>query len=630
MAASGEEHELLEVFHDEAEDLLGRLESCLLELESDPSCGSLLDEGFRLLHTLKGTCAMYGFSDAAGLAHEVETLLDRARHGKMPITSDLIELALSARDALSALVSGTEEEAARARMATQVLMDGMQGLLASEGGDVASFDAEQPVAEPEGQEEETYHVVIRPRGDLFVRGVSLTGILAELARLGRTSVEVDASKVPPLDSLDPEQCYLEIGVELRTSAPERAIRDAMMFLDEGEFVCQSSREQAAQAGRASRAALARAKQRGGGVRVSTERLDDLVDLVGELVTTQMLLRDAAAESNDERVQRVAEVIERLTHDMRETVLDMRMVPIGSAFGRFARYVRDLSKELGKDVVLKTHGATTELDRMVIERIEEPILHIIRNCIDHGIEPPVERRLAGKPEHGTISLSAYHASGSMYVRISDDGRGLDLAAVREKARAAGLIQADAEPDDRLLAQLVFEPGFSTASRVTAVSGRGVGLDVVKKTVTDLQGSVELISEPGRGMTVLIRLPLTLAIIDGLLVAVGDERYVLPASMIEECVTFEQPEGWAAHGRDLLDIRGETVPFVRLRTFFGVSDAPGQDEIACVASADGERFALVVDKVEDRLPVVIKSLGRALRRTEGVLGASVLGDGSVALI
>lgn len=631
MARRDEERELLEVFHEEAEELLGRLEACLLALETEPGDSAALDEGFRLLHTLKGTCAMYGFNDAAGLAHEVETLFDRAREGKLPITSDLIEVALSARDALSSLVSGNEEEAARARTVTQVLMDGMQGLLASGMGSERDESARLAASEDREPAERTvFQVSLRPRGDLFVRGVSLTGILAELARLGESTVEVDASKVPALESIDPEQSYLAVRVRLATTAPERAVRDAMMFLDDGEFVLESPDGERGEGVHASRAALARARQRGGGVRVQTERLDELVDLVGELVTTQMLLRDAAAESEDERVQRVAEVIERLTHDMRETVLDMRMVPIGSAFGRFARYVRDLSKELGKEVVLKTHGATTELDRMVIERIEEPILHIIRNCVDHGIEPPVERRLAGKPEQGTVSLTAYHASGSMYVEIADDGRGLDFDAIREKARTAGLLGEGHDGDPRMLADLLFRPGFSTASRVTSVSGRGVGLDVVKKTVTDLQGSVEVLSEPGKGTTVVIRLPLTLAIIDGLLVAVGEEQYVLPAGVIEECVEFSQPDGWSAHGRDLLDVRGETVPFVRLRTFFEAGGEPCSDEVACVASVDGCRFALVVDRVEDRLPVVIKSLGRALKRTEGVLGATVLGDGSVALI
>lgn len=632
MAWRDEERELLDVFHEEAEELLGRLEACLLTLEAEPDDAATLDEGFRLLHTLKGTCAMYGFDDAAGLAHEVETLFDRARGGKLSITSDLIEVALSARDALSALVSGSEEEAARARMVTQVLMDGMQGLLAGAGAqELSRSERPEPAAEAAGSGKRSrFRITLRPRGDLFVRGVSLTGILAEIARLGESTVTVDASKVPPLEAIDPEQSYLEVHVDLVTTAPERAVRDTMMFLDDGEFVLETPCADAAGGARASSAALARARQRGGGVRVPTERLDELVDLVGELVTTQMLLRDVAVESADERLQRVAEVIERLTHDMRETVLDMRMVPIGSAFGRFARYVRDLSKELGKEVALRTYGATTELDRMVIERIEEPILHIIRNCVDHGIEPPVERRLAGKPEHGTISLKAYHASGSMYVEISDDGRGLDLDAIRAKARASGLLGESEDLDPRRLAELLFEPGFSTASQVTSVSGRGVGLDVVKKTVTDLQGSVEIQSSEGHGTTVLIRLPLTLAIIDGLLVAVGDERYILPAGMIEECIEFVQPEGWSAHRRDLLDVRGQTVPFVRLRTFFEVTDEPCADEVACVASVDGARFALVVDRVEDRLPVVIKSLGRALKHTEGVLGATVLGDGSVALI
>lgn len=621
--------DLLRIFHEESAELLADLDAALLQLETAEDDRALLDEVFRLLHTLKGTCSMYGFAEAAGLAHEVETLFDRARSGRLEVTQQLIDLALSTGDSIGAIISGSEQDAVEARRTTQRLMDGMQGVLA--GGPAAVPDRN------DAAHSETYEIVVRPRGDVFGRGINLTALLRELAGLGDAEVRVDASKVPPLEQLDPEQCYLSFEVSLKTTAGLAALTDALMFLDDGEYAVQRVVDAGEPTVAATGETIAAAVQTGArgtaktkGVRVAPERLDELVDLVGELVTTQTLLRDLAYESGDDRIVNVSEVLERLSHELRRSVLDMRMVPIGSTFGRFTRYVRDLARDLGKDVVLVTEGSSAELDRSVIERIEEPLLHIIRNCLDHGIETPVDRRLAGKPEQGTVTLSAFHAGGSVYIRVADDGRGMDVDAVRAKAVGLGQLSADQAVDGAALASILCAPGFSTATRVTSVSGRGVGLDVVKKAVEDLQGALEIQSRLGEGMSVTIRLPLTLAIIECLIAGVGEERYIVPLANVLEAVECDQQESWRDHGRDLLDVRGEVLPFVRLRDFFGVGGTPPPDEIAVVAEVEGERLGLVVDRVIDRTQVVSKSLGRALRRTEGVVGATMLGDGSVALI
>lgn len=625
------QEDLLQVFHEEVDELLGELERVLLELEAGSGDPALLDAAFRMLHTIKGTCSMYDYRDAASLAHEVETLFAKARDGSLRIDSDLMELALRARDAIAELVSGSQEQATSARAITQVLMDRMQEFAADAAESSFDMETDETSADMPAGLDAFYRIHLHPRGDLFGRGVNPGGILAELISLGSAQVVVDTTRVPPLDELDPVQCYLYFQILLRTTEGLSAIEDALMFLDTGEFAIEEvSASGTSQDADAHAVATTRARTQGRGVRVSDERLDELVNLVGEMVTAQAWLRDAVAESGDQRLTDIAEELGALTHGLRESVLGMRMVPIGTMFGRLSRYVRDLSKELGKDVVLETEGGTAELDRGVIERIEEPLLHLIRNSLDHGVELPAERRQAGKPERGTIRLGAFHSGGSMYVRISDDGRGIDIDAVRERAIVAGEIAPDEHISPERLAELVFSAGFTTAERVTAVSGRGVGLDVVRTTVEDLQGSVELEARAGAGVTVTVRLPLTLAIVDGLLVAAGDEVYVLPLANIEECVELSTNAGWEQHGRDLLDVRGEIVPFVRLREFFGVlGDAP-DEQIAVIANIDGERFGIVVDLVVDRLQVVIKTLGRAVKRTEGVLGATMLGNGSVALI
>ena len=471
--------ELLQVFHEEADDLLGELEAALLALESGSTDAELPAKAFRLLHTLKGTCSMYGFNSAAGLAHEVETLFVRVRDGAITLTPELIDLALKARDAIAVLVAGSSEaEAASARQSTQVLMDAMQELAAREFSNPSHRSTGTDAADGPG-DVESYSIRIRPRGDLFVRGVSLTGLVAELASLGTSRVTVDTSKVPSLQELDAEECYLSVDIELVTPVGRRAIDESLMFLDDGEYVVELLASDGAEAKGASAVAGTRDSGQNRSVRVSAERLDELVNLVGELVTTQVSLRDAVGDVESQRITDVSEELEMLVGALRESVLEMRMIPIGSTFGRFARYARDLAKELGKDVTLETEGGSSELDRSVIERIEEPLLHLIRNSIDHGIETPVERRLAGKPERSTIVLSAYHSGGSMYIRLSDDGRGIDLAAVAARAKESGAIDSTETLSDRDLIDLVFGAGFSTARELTSVSGRGVGMDVVRR-------------------------------------------------------------------------------------------------------------------------------------------------------
>ncbi|MBE0616561.1 MAG: chemotaxis protein CheA, partial [Proteobacteria bacterium] len=545
-----------------------------------------------------------------------------------------------------------------------------------------------PAPAPErtaGRQRATYRIRFRPEAGLLATGTNPLLLLDELRGLGPCRVVAQTDALPPLDELDPQECHTYWDVVLTTDRGENAIRDVFIFVEgEGELrVDLVDDGEAADGGTdykklgdilvergdlttdAMQAALREQKRFGeileekkmvapgkveaalaeqqavrevrrqreegeaaANVRVSAERLDQLVDLVGELVIAQARLSQTAGHRQDAVLLGIAEEVERLTAELRDNTLGIRMLPIGTTFGRFRRLVRDLSAELGKDIELVTEGAETELDKTVIERLADPLVHLIRNSIDHGIESPEQRRAAGKPARGTVRLAAEHAGANVVIRISDDGAGLNASAIRAKAVERGLLAADAQPSEQEIFQFILAPGFSTARTVSSVSGRGVGMDVVKRSVESLRGSLELNAAAGCGTQVTIKLPLTLAIIEGLLVQVEQEQYVLPLSLVEECVELTQEESRRA--RRMAPVRGHLVPYVRLREWFSLPGSPPEIEQIVIVSLEGSRYGLVVDHVVGQHQTVIKNLGRFYRGAEGLSGATILGDGQVALI
>ena len=368
-------------------------------------------------------------------------------------------------------------------------------------------------------------------------------------------------------------------------------------------------------------------QQASSIRVPAQKLDFLVDLVGELVTAQARLTQFASEQNDARLQAISEEIERLSDELRDNTLGIRMLPIGSTFSRFKRLVRDLSQELGKRIVLETRGEDTELDKTVIERLNDPLVHLLRNSIDHGIEGPEERVAQGKSPEGRIELSAEHSGGEVLIRIIDDGAGINPERIRAKAVEKGIIAADTLMSDKDALMLIFAPGFSTADKVTSVSGRGVGMDVVKRNIDALRGRVSLESVPGQGTTISVRIPLTLAIIDGLQVQVEDSYFIMPLSAVEECVELIRKDRNRA---DLINLRGQMVPYVSLRAGFEIPGQTPEIEQVVVCNSQGRRVGIVVDRVIGEHQTVIKSLGKVYQDVRGISGATIKGDGSMALI
>jgi two-component system chemotaxis sensor kinase CheA len=645
-----------ETFRQEARELVEQLEQNLLDLEHNPADSDLINSTFRALHTIKGSGAMFGFTEVANFVHEFETAFDRIRKGETAPTAELIAVALDAKDHILRLIEGNSEP-----------IDGGDAILTAlrrivQPGNAVAAAVPLAVVAAAGSAA-GWHVRFRLPADALVFGANPSLLLEELAGLGQCVVRAELADVPDLSVIDPEVCYLGWDVTLVTDQPKGAIEDVFMFLRDGmelsieplageAFAAEPETsaidpEPAVQPVAAPHMAEPRAasvaetaspkelkaaagEKAGSSLRVPAERLDALMDRVGELVIAQARLTQIAAMSNDANLKTIAEELERLSSGLRDTTMGIRMVPIGTLFGRFRRLVHDLSADLGKDISFITSGEETELDKTMIERLADPLVHLIRNAVDHGLEDAGKRLAAGKPAQGTVRLSAVYAGAEVAISVSDDGAGLNAARIRAKAEESGLIAPDAKISEQELFQMIFAPGFSTAKEVTALSGRGVGMDVVKRTIDGLRGNIELSTVPGNGTTATLRLPLTLAIIDGMLVRVGNGRYTIPLSAVEECVELPADAAAASKGRSFLDIRGSLVPFLSLRELFNAQTPPDAHQKVVIVSSGEGRVGLVVDQIIGNNQTVIKQLSKLHTGIKSFSGATILGDGTVALI
>jgi two-component system chemotaxis sensor kinase CheA len=677
-----------QAFKEEAYELLAELETSLLEMEETPDDMELIGRVFRAMHTIKGSGAMFGFDDIAAFTHEVETVFDLVRNEKITVTKTLVNLTLAARDQIKAMLDASGGNGEVDADVSAEIISGLRELVPQSQAAEGAVKTEQKKETPKkGANAVTYRIRFKPAHDIFANGTNPLGLLNELRELGQCNVIAQMCDIPDLAEMDPETCYIYWDVILTSSRGIDSIKDVFIFVEDdceikidviddgtnpanhdgfkklGEILVERGEldPEDMQAIVASQkrfgeilvekglvtpdkvqAALVEQKhvkevhqerqnqEAAASVRVPADKLDKLVNLVGELVTVQAHLSQSAALQGNGEFAGIAEEVERLTNELRDTTLNIRMLPIGSTFSKFKRLVRDLSHELGKEIEMETQGAETELDKTVIERLNDPLVHLIRNSIDHGIEQPEVRIAAGKPAKGIVHLAATHSGDSVLITIRDDGAGLNRDRIREKAVERGLISPAAELSDREIYNMIFAPGFSTADKVTSVSGRGVGMDVVKKAIEALRGTIDIASEPGRGSTITLRIPLTLAIIDSLLVRIGNDHFVLPLACVEECVELTRQDITNAHGRNLANVRGGLVPYIPLRDRFAIHDSRPEIEQIVITSISGDRIGFVVDSVIGEHQTVIKSLGRMYRDVQGVSGATILGDGTVALI
>jgi two-component system chemotaxis sensor kinase CheA len=630
-------NEAVAAFMIEARELLDGIESSLLDLKVRPDDRALVDEVFRGLHTVKGSGAMFGFEALAAFTHHCESAFDRVRKGEAAATPDLVSVVLAACDQMRSLLEEPEVERGAA---SQALLARLEQVVQA-----AMLDGEQPAA---ADASATWRVRYRLPSDALANGTNALALLAELRDLGEATIVADVSEVPPLDLLSPTQCHLGWDVTLVTDQPRAAIEDVFIFvMDDMELQIEqlsgapeaplvaietTAQTTAGPAAEAAPGAAASTRYARGGetMRVPAERLDDLMDRVGELVIAQSRLAQLANAGTDLNLRSVAEEIERLSGELRDTMMRLRMTPVGALFERFRRLAHDLARDTGKPVELVTEGEATELDKTIIERLADPLVHLIRNAVDHGLESPEDRAEANKPAIGRVRLAASQAGGEVIITVTDDGGGIDRERVRARAESQGLLEPGAQIGDSELLQMIFHPGFSTAQQVTSLSGRGVGMDVVKRTIEGLHGSIELTSTAGEGSQVSLRIPLTLAIIDGLLVRVAQGRYVIPLSAVEECIELSLEEDLRQRGRSFISLRERLVPFLRLRDTFATGTPPELHQKMVIVSSGADRVGLVVDQIIGDHQTVIKSLSKLHADVEAFSGATILGDGSVALI
>lgn len=700
--------EALKTFIVESEELLEAMETALLGVlqEEDPS--DSVNAIFRAAHTIKGSAGLFGLDFIVDFAHVAESVLDKVRDCTVLLDEDLVGLLLSCRDHISSLVdiAASGELQADAELGAKgeqlltrlhLYLDGPK----SEKSEVQMLLADGPTQDLKHQENgnsgrpaDHWHISLRFGPDVLRNGMDPLSFLRYLNKLGTiTGIETLPDRLPSLQDMDPEACYLGFEIALHSTASKTTIEGTFEFvrddcmvqilppesriseylaliesladsndgsvaylgqillrcgtltqleLDEalkqqregvnapllGQLLVEQRRVQQPVV----EAALVKQRQikeaKSGemqSVRVDADKLDRLIDLVGELITATATATSAGRLLHSSALHEAHSALSGLVQEVRDSALQLRMVKIGATFNRFQRVVHDVSREIGKDIELLIEGEETELDKTVVEKITDPLTHLVRNAIDHGIESAMVRAERGKPPRGTVKLNAYHDSGSIVIEVSDDGGGLNRDRILAKAEERGLLEPGRPLDDSEIYALIFEPGFSTAEQVTNLSGRGVGMDVVKRNITALRGVVSIDSKVFEGTTVTVRLPLTLAIINGFQVAVGDSIFVLPLESVEECVNFSSETG-----HDYAELRGQVLPFIRLRELFQVPGNPGSRQSIVVVKQGNQRFGLIVDRLLGEAQTVIKPLARMFSGLRGISGSSILGSGEVALI
>jgi two-component system chemotaxis sensor kinase CheA len=639
------------VFFEEAGENLANMESMLVEIDIDTVTDEELNAIFRVAHSIKGGAATFGFSDVAELTHELETLLDRLRKNELKLRRDMVDVLLEAGDALKlqlARYQGTSETSPE----TTALVARIKHL--ASGHSVAAAD--------DGRRR--VRVRVGPLQDPAVAD-NLSELFRDIPSLGTLEAldggkAVDGYRTFKVTTTSPDDELIElfsfhvardqIAITPADAAPAQspAAKPPVAEPHEGDgfgfFVDPATLPAAQPAAHQPRHTEPKARpekaQASGNLesttlRVSVEKVDQLINLVGELVITQAMLTQQAKSLDPVQSQTLLAGVadlERNTRSLQESVMSIRMIPMAFVFNRFPRMLRDLATRLGKDIELKTVGETTELDKGLIEKIIDPLTHLVRNSADHGIEAPAVRIAAGKAANGTITLTAAHQGGSILIEVRDDGAGLKRDRILAKGKERGLAVRDDMTDAEVWA-LIWEPGFSTADHVSDVSGRGVGMDVVRKNIASLGGSVELDSAEGYGTRVAVRLPLTLAIMDGMSIGVGAETYILPLGSVIESFQVDSRtiQTIGSTGR-VVRVRDEYMPVVALEDVFGVPHRSGTPsaEIMVIVEAEGSRTAVLVDELLGQHQVVVKNLEANYRRVAGVSGATILGDGRVALI
>lgn len=636
------------IFFEECSEGIEAMESGLLNLEDGQSDAETINTIFRAAHSIKGGAGTFGFNDLAEFTHGMESMLDEMREGRRPITRDAVSLLLESVDCLRELVLCCKDNQ---EIDSDAIANLKQRLVSLPAEESESDNKSTSSIEAESQTSTAgWCVSFHPYKNLFYSGNDPLRLLRELHGLGELEVKVDVSGLPDFAELDPEKSYLGWEILLKGDASKEQVSEVFAWVEgDCKLEIKARTNRRTQWGRRAddNATLKYGRRQSDKealigqevttIRVGIDKVDELVNLVGELVITQSIINRVCMDLDLDHAEKLSESLEQLdrnTRDLQEQTMNIRMLPIDFAFQRLPRIVRDLSQTLEKKVELKFSGQSTELDKTVLEKIVDPLVHLVRNSLDHGIETPEQRRAKGKDETGVINVNAYHQGGNIIIEVIDDGAGLDQKKILEKAREKGLVEEEEEElSVEQVQDMIFMPGFSTAVTVSDVSGRGVGLDVVRRNIADLGGMVEVVSEPDHGSKFTIRLPLTLAILEGLMVRVGGQVYILPLLAIVESVQIKKGQVNAVAGKaEFYQYRDEYLPVIRLHEVFNIETEVTNLEqgLLTIVDAGNKRIGLFLEEVLGQQQVVIKSLKKNFQQVEGISGATILGDGSVALI
>ena len=639
-----------QVFFEESIEGLDTMEAALMALDANNVDQETINVIFRSAHSIKGGSATFGFKSVSEFTHDMETILDQVRSGRRNISPDDINIFLQSVDCMREMISliqageegDTEVASSLKETFSAMLTAGDSGKSNKNGLDEgAQRNNSEDVARPGNPHEKVrqWQLEFIPGEKILQTGNDVLRLFRELAEVATVRSVAFAGELPGFSSLDPLACYMTWRLELETSAPADDIYAIFEWVeDESEIKLAEIKPAIEVESKPDIKPVKPVASESTSIRVAIDKIDNLINLVGELVITQSMLGQLGADFDVRKLPRLNEGLGQLEHNTRElqeSVMRIRMLPISFAFSRFPRMVRDLGSQLGKSINLVMLGESTELDKTVMEKIGDPLIHLVRNAIDHGIEMPETRLQAGKDKEGRLTLNAYHQGGNVVIEISDDGKGLNREALLEKAIEKNILSEDEslEMSDDQVFELIFSPGFSTAKTVSDVSGRGVGMDVVKRNIQSLNGAIDVSSEKNKGSTFTIRLPLTLAILDGQLVRVGGNIYVFPLVSIVESMQYDKHKvNKIAGGCEVFSLRDDYVPIIELREVFDVAEEKkeGDSALMVVVESGGEKTGIVVDELLAQQQVVIKSLEKNYKKVEGVSGATILGDGTVALI
>ncbi len=663
-----------QVFFEESLENLDVVEQALVEINIDAEVDSeVINSIFRAAHSIKGGSGTFGFTEVTEFTHLMETLLDEVRDGDRELTSELVDALLKSCDCLRVWFDSLQAKQPLDTEISKPLVAIYEAMLNGDGGDSADKTEDKAVvAEDEATSEtsknRTWLIEFIPESNVLMTGNEPIRLFRQLEQMGEFKATANIASIPDINLLTADECYLSWSIELTTESDKDDIAEVFEWvIDECKLtITEKSSEASATEAKAvdtraeveEKPAEAETKNKPeatpqvkpavaekkapaaapatSSIRVGIDKVDNLINLVGELVITQSMLSELGNNFDMDKIERLSSGLDQLlqnTKELQENVMRIRMLPISFAFNRFPRMIRDLSVKIGKKVDLQINGETTELDKTVMEKISDPLVHLVRNAIDHGIESAEDRIAAGKPEEGTIKLDAFHKGGNIVIEIVDDGKGIDAAVIASKAVEKGVVSDTTGMTDQQIFELIFEPGFSTAESVSDISGRGVGMDVVRRNIKALGGRIEIESEKGKGSVFRVHLPLTLAILDGQLIRVGKEVYIIPLIAIVESLQIKPELVKNVSGNmKVYRLREDNVPIIAMNKEFGIEtdDAGLDDRLLVVVEGDGCKVGLLVDDLLAQQQVVIKSLEANYKRINGISGATILGDGSVAMI